>query len=123
MGLLPWTAKVTADRLQFAGRELLGLGKRERRKIIGKDIAMIFQEPMSSLNPCFKIGYQLTEALKAHLDLDKAARRFTSPLTTSSLIFASVQVTARIKARQAASVTRASTSRTHSRAARTSPCR
>jgi len=51
MGLLPWTAKVTADRMQFAGRELLGLGKSERRRIIGKDIAIIFQEPMSSLNP------------------------------------------------------------------------
>ena len=74
MGLLPWTAKVTADRMQFAGRELLGLGKSERRRIIGKDIAMIFQEPMSSLNPCFKVGYQLTEALKTHLDLDKAGR-------------------------------------------------
>jgi|SRR5688572_2832459 len=75
MGLLPWTAKVTADRMQFEGRELLGLSKRERRKIIGKDIAMIFQEPMSSLNPCFKVGYQLTEALKTHLNMDKAQRR------------------------------------------------
>jgi len=75
MGLLPWTAKVTADRMQFGGRELLGLGKSERRRIIGKDIAMIFQEPMSSLNPCFKVGYQLTEALKTHLDLGKAERR------------------------------------------------
>ncbi|WP_119388035.1 ABC transporter ATP-binding protein [Taklimakanibacter lacteus] len=75
MGLLPWTATVTADRLQFEGRELLGMSKRERRKIIGKDIAMIFQEPMSSLNPCFNVGYQLTEALKTHLDMDKAERR------------------------------------------------
>src|SRR6476659_1307039 len=75
MGLLPWTAKVTADRMQFGGRELLGLGKSERRKIIGRDIAMIFQEPMSSLNPCFKVGYQLTEALKTHLDMNKAERR------------------------------------------------
>ena len=75
MGLLPWTAKVTADRMQFAGRELLSMDKRERRKIIGKDIAMIFQEPMSSLNPCFKIGYQLTEALKTHLNMDKAQCR------------------------------------------------
>src|SRR5882724_8232965 len=75
MGLLPWTAKLTADRMQFGGRELLGLGKRERRRIIGKDIAMIFQEPMSSLNPCFKVGYQLTEALKTHLDINKAGRR------------------------------------------------
>src|SRR5690349_24950092 len=71
MGLLPWTAKVSADRLQFDGRDLLTIGKRERRRIIGKDIAMIFQEPMTSLNPCFTIGFQLTEALKTHLDIGK----------------------------------------------------
>ena len=75
MGLLPWTAKVTADRMRFEGRDLLGMTNKERRKIIGKDIAMIFQEPMSSLNPCFTVGFQLTEALKAHLDMDKAERR------------------------------------------------
>ncbi len=57
MGLLPWTAKVTADRMSFEGRDLLELSSRERRKIIGKDIAMIFQEPMSSLNPCFTVGF------------------------------------------------------------------
>jgi len=75
MGLLPWTATVTADRLTFAGRELLSLNAGERRKIIGKDITMIFQEPMSSLNPCFTVGFQLTEALKEHLDLGRSARR------------------------------------------------
>ena len=51
------------------------MSARERRAIIGKDIAMIFQEPMSSLNPCFTVGFQFTEALKTHLDMDKAARR------------------------------------------------
>ena len=75
MGLLPWTAKVTADRMHFEGKDLLALSPKERRKIIGKDIAMIFQEPMSSLNPCFTVGFQLTEAMKVHLDLDKAGRR------------------------------------------------
>lgn len=75
MGLLPWTAKVTADRMQFEGQDLLTLAPKERRKIIGKDIAMIFQEPMSSLNPCFTVGFQLTEAMKVHLDLDKAGRK------------------------------------------------
>ncbi|TIS78534.1 MAG: ABC transporter ATP-binding protein, partial [Mesorhizobium sp.] len=44
MGLLPWTATVTADRMTFGGRDLLKMGPAERRKIIGKDIAMIFQE-------------------------------------------------------------------------------
>ena len=47
----------------------------ERRKIIGKDIAMIFQEPMASLNPCFTVGFQIEEVLRFHLGLDRAARR------------------------------------------------
>ena len=75
MGLLPWTAKVTADRMQFEGQDLLSMSSKARRKIVGKDIAMIFQEPMSSLNPCFTVGFQITEALKAHLDMDRQARR------------------------------------------------
>ncbi len=75
MGLLPWTATVTADRLRFNNHDLLSLGPRERRRIIGKDIAMIFQEPMSSLNPCFTVGFQLGEALRIHLGLARAERR------------------------------------------------
>ncbi|MBL8908812.1 MAG: ABC transporter ATP-binding protein [Rhizobiales bacterium] len=75
MGLLPWTARVTANKMSFEGRDLLTMPARERRAITGKDLAMIFQEPMSSLNPCFTIGFQLMEALKTHLDMDKATRR------------------------------------------------
>jgi dipeptide transport system ATP-binding protein len=75
MGLLPWTAKVSARALAFNGRSLIGLSARERRRIIGKDMAMIFQEPMSSLNPCFTVGFQIGEALKTHLGLDRTARR------------------------------------------------
>jgi dipeptide transport system ATP-binding protein len=75
MGLLPWTAKVTADKMTFEGRDLLKMPAKARRQIIGKDIAMIFQEPMSSLNPCFTVGFQLTEALKAHLGMGKEERR------------------------------------------------
>ena len=74
MGLLPWTAKVTADRMVFDGHDMLNLPAAERRRITGKDIAMIFQEPMSSLNPCFTVGFQLEEALKTHLGMDKAER-------------------------------------------------
>ncbi len=74
MGLLPWTATVTAERLAFDGNDLLGITPRQRRHIVGKDMAMIFQEPMSSLNPCFTVGYQIGEALKTHLGLDKAER-------------------------------------------------
>ena len=75
MGLLPWTAKVSADRLAFDGHDLLGIAPSLRRTIIGKDIAMIFQEPMSSLNPCFTVGYQIGEVLRIHLGLGKAERR------------------------------------------------
>lgn len=75
MGLLPWTADVTADHMTFQGKDMLSLTARQRRKIIGKDISMIFQEPMSSLNPCFTVGFQLTEAMKVHLDLSRAERR------------------------------------------------
>jgi len=73
MGLLPRTARVTADRLFFNGQDLQKIGPRERRKIIGKDMAMIFQEPMSSLNPCFTVGFQLTESIRAHMDLSRKA--------------------------------------------------
>lgn len=66
MGLLPWTGIVTADQLIFDGRDLLSLSKRERRSIRGKDMAMIFQEPMTSLNPCFTVGFQITEMLTVH---------------------------------------------------------
>jgi dipeptide transport system ATP-binding protein len=75
MGLLPHTAKVTAETLEFEGHDLLSLDTKHRRKIIGKDIAMIFQEPATSLNPCFTIGFQLKEALRIHLGLDKPAQQ------------------------------------------------
>jgi dipeptide transport system ATP-binding protein len=75
MGLLPPTAAVTAKRLTFDGLNLIGLSPRQRRKIIGKDMAMIFQEPMSSLNPCFTVGFQIGESLKEHLGLTRHERR------------------------------------------------
>lgn len=75
MGLLPWTANVTADKMEFEGRDLLTISTRERRKIIGKDISMIFQEPMSSLNPCFTVGFQIGETLQEHLGMDSNARK------------------------------------------------
>ncbi|SPH18475.1 Oligopeptide transport ATP-binding protein OppD [Defluviimonas aquaemixtae] len=74
MGLLPWTATVTADVMNFDGTDLRGLSARKRRDIVGKDMAMIFQEPMSSLNPCFTAGFQIREALRVHLGLDKKER-------------------------------------------------
>jgi dipeptide transport system ATP-binding protein len=74
MGLLPWTATVTADELTFDGHDLLKMDKRARRKIVGNDLAMIFQEPMSSLNPCFPVGWQIKESLRFHLGLNRVER-------------------------------------------------
>ena len=75
MGLTAFPGRVRAKRLQFAGRDLLQLSDRERRTLVGKDVAMIFQEPTTSLNPCFSIGFQLGETLRLHLKLDRHAAR------------------------------------------------
>src|SRR5215203_1489855 len=76
MGLVPFPGRVRADKLTFNGRDLLTISDKERRKLTGKDVAMIFQEPTTSLNPCFTIGFQLTETLRLHEHMDrKAARR------------------------------------------------
>src|SRR5690606_1156089 len=75
MGLLPWTATVTADYIRFEGRDILTIPPAERRRIIGNDISMIFQEPIASLNPCFTVGFQIEETLRRHTNLDRAARR------------------------------------------------
>ena len=75
MGLLPNTATVTADVMTFEGRNLLAMSPAEKRKIIGKDIAMIFQEPVASLNPCFTIGFQIEEVLARHMGLRGRAAR------------------------------------------------
>ncbi|MDT0681454.1 ABC transporter ATP-binding protein [Roseicyclus sp. F158] len=74
MGLLPWTATVTADEMSFDGRDLRAMSGPERRRLIGADLSMIFQEPMSSLNPCFTVGFQIKEALRKHTDLDRKQR-------------------------------------------------
>jgi dipeptide transport system ATP-binding protein len=71
MGLVAFPGRVRADRMRFDGRDLLTLSDRARRSLTGKDVAMIFQEPSSSLNPCFTIGFQLTEALRKHEGMDR----------------------------------------------------
>jgi dipeptide transport system ATP-binding protein len=75
MGLLPPVAEVTADLMRFEGRDLMALTPRQRRDLAGGDMAMIFQEPVASLNPCFTVGFQIEETLSTHTDLDGAARR------------------------------------------------
>jgi oligopeptide transport system ATP-binding protein len=73
MGLLPRThASIAAGRILFAGTDLVGLPEKRMRAIRGRDISMVFQDPMTSLNPVLTIGRQLTEALAAHERLGKA---------------------------------------------------
>jgi dipeptide transport system ATP-binding protein len=74
MGLLPISATVTADKLEFDGKDMLAMTRTQRREIVGRDIAMIFQEPVASLNPCFTAGFQIEEVLRFHLGMDKKAR-------------------------------------------------
>lgn len=75
MGLLPPSSTVTADEIVFNGTDLLHITPKQRRRIIGRDIAMIFQEPIASLNPCFTVGYQVGEVLRFHMGLKGRQQR------------------------------------------------
>ena len=76
MGLLPKPpARVAAGSIKFQGAELLALGEREMRRVRGPGIGMVFQEPMTSLNPVFPIGDQLMETVRVHERVGKAAQR------------------------------------------------
>ncbi|KOG42203.1 ABC transporter ATP-binding protein [Streptomyces decoyicus] len=74
LGLLPESAEV-AGSVKLAGRELLGLGDAAMSKIRGKDIGMVFQDPLSALTPVYTIGDQIIEAVQAHQSLDKKVAR------------------------------------------------
>lgn len=77
MGLLPvGQSKIDEkSKIIFEGKDLLGLSRTEMRKICGKDIAMIFQEPMSSLNPVFTVGNQIAEVLCLHMGMSRKQAR------------------------------------------------
>jgi dipeptide transport system ATP-binding protein len=75
MGLLPDTATVTADEMSYDGRDLLTMTDTERRKLIGREITMIFQEPVASLNPSFTVGFQIEEVLRDNLGMGRKAAR------------------------------------------------
>ncbi len=75
MGLVAYPGRVKADKLRFDGHDLLALSDRERRRLTGKDLSMIFQDPTTSLNPCFTVGFQMAETLKLHMGMDKKAAR------------------------------------------------
>ena len=76
MRLLPQaTARIPAGSIRFDGQELLKLSEEEMRRIRGRHVAMIFQEPMTSLNPVLRIGLQIMEPLTIHLKMDEKAAR------------------------------------------------
>jgi oligopeptide transport system ATP-binding protein len=72
LGILPRAGRVTGGTAMFGGRDLFRLSDRQLRQIRGRDIAMIFQDPMTSLNPVLTIGRQIREALETHFDMKKA---------------------------------------------------
>jgi oligopeptide/dipeptide ABC transporter ATP-binding protein len=75
LGLLPKNARITADTLTLKGRSLQNRTEREMAEIRGSEISMIFQNPMSSLNPAHTIGYQLCEVLRLHQTISRQAAR------------------------------------------------
>jgi oligopeptide/dipeptide ABC transporter ATP-binding protein len=77
MGLLAPTARIETGAIRFEGRELNGLSQRELEDVRGRQISMIFQDPMTSLNPTLTIGLQLTETMQRHLEIshDEARKR------------------------------------------------
>src|SRR5438094_7948353 len=76
MGLIEFPGRVRAKRLAFAGRDLLTLSTAQRRNLVGKEIAMIFQDPHASLNPCYTVAFQLMETLRIHgTDQERASAR------------------------------------------------
>ena len=75
MRLLAGTGRIDHGRISFLGKDLVRLPEPEMRKIRGKEISMIFQEPMTSLNPVFTAGWQVMEAIMLHQKVSKAAAR------------------------------------------------
>ena len=75
MGLLRYPGKVTGGSVTLCGREITALPEKERRKLRGSEISMIFQEPMTSLNPVVKVGKQVEEAIRLHTECSREEAR------------------------------------------------
>ena len=78
MGLLPSSNTVTSGSVKFEGKEILGLPSKQMRRLWGREMSMVFQNPMTSLNPLMKIGQQIAEPLNLHLDMSRADARATA---------------------------------------------
>ena len=75
MGLIDYPGRVMAEKLEFNGQDLQRISEKERRNLVGAEVAMIFQDPMTSLNPCYTVGFQIMEAIKVHQGGNKSTRR------------------------------------------------
>jgi dipeptide transport system ATP-binding protein len=75
MGLLPDTATITADEMTYDGQDISHMTAAQRRKLIGREITMIFQEPVASLNPSFTTGFQIEEVLRLNLGMTRREAR------------------------------------------------
>jgi ABC-type dipeptide/oligopeptide/nickel transport system ATPase component len=85
MGILARSARITSGSIKLEGRELVGLSERAWRRIRGKEIAMIFQDPMTSLNPVLTVGAQLREAIDEHpISIARRRRGALSSCSTRS---------------------------------------
>ncbi|TMD77016.1 MAG: ABC transporter ATP-binding protein, partial [Chloroflexi bacterium] len=71
MGLIDYPGKIARGRILFEGHDLVGLDHEDMRKLRGKEVAMIFQEPMTSLNPVYTVGDQIAEMAQLHLNMDR----------------------------------------------------
>jgi len=78
MGLLPRPRATQTGSVRYQGEEILNASNKDLRHLWGTEIAMVFQDPMTSLNPVQRIGHQITESLKLHLKLDRAAAKETA---------------------------------------------
>ena len=118
LGLLP-AGSVVEGRASFGGKNLLRLRNRELRTVSGRDIGMVFQDPMTSLHPMLSIGRQLTEHVRRHLGVDReaATRARANCWTTCAFLIRRARC-ARIRTSSRAACASASRSRSRSRADR-----
>ena len=73
MDLLPDTATITADEMTYDGQDIRNMTGAQRRQLVGREITMIFQEPVASLNPSFTVGFQIEEVLRINLGMSRRA--------------------------------------------------
>ncbi|QJA08505.1 ABC transporter ATP-binding protein [Romboutsia sp. CE17] len=75
MGIIPEPGKIISGNINFEDKNITSLSESEMLKLRGKDVGMVFQDPMTSLNPVFTVGSQIDESLKKHTNLDKKQRK------------------------------------------------